>query len=283
MMRRALQGVCLLGGLALVVRAEDAGNRAREIVRRVVERSQQNSKISLDYTYLQRQEVRELDSAGRVRKRTIETWDVTLLEGSPYRRLVGRNDRPLSPEEQKAEDDKRRASNQQRRSETQEQKARRLADWQRRRERQEQPVKELPDAFNFSLLGEEQIDGRPVYRIDAVPKPGYKPKSQLANFFPKVKLRLWIDKADFEAARVEMETLGTISFGGFLVRLSKGTRLTIEQTRVNDEVWLPKHVALTAEARILLLKGFNRDLDFTFSDYKKFQVDSHVVAMAARP
>jgi len=54
----------------------------------------------------------------------------------------------------------------------------------------------------------------------------------------------------------------------------------IEQTRVNNEVWLPREVLLTAAARILLVKGFNRELAFTFSDYKKFQVDSHVVAVA---
>lgn len=282
-MRRALQGVCLAGCLALALHVDGADDNAREIVRRAVARSERNSQAPLNYTYLQRDEMRELDSAGRVKKRTIETWDVTPLEGSPYRRLVARDDRPLSPEEQKTEDEKLRASNEQRRKETPQQRARRLADWQRRRDRQRQPVKELPDAFNFTLLGEEQIDGRPVYRIDALPKPGYKPKSQLANFFPKVRLRLWIDATDYEGAKVEMETLGPISFGGFLLRLSKGTRLTIEQTRVNDEVWLPKHVSLIAQARILLLKGFNRDLDFTFSGYKKFEVDSHVVAVTAKP
>jgi hypothetical protein len=52
---------------------------------------------------------------------------------------------------------------------------------------------------------------------------------------------------------------------------------------VSDGVWLPKQFSVTAAARILLLKGFNRELDFTFSDYKKFQVDSHVVAFSAKP
>ena len=42
-------------------------------------------------------------------------------------------------------------------------------------------------------------------------------------------------------------------------------------------------VLLTAAARILLVKGFNRELAFTFSDYKKFQVDSRVVAVADQP
>lgn len=255
---------------------------AREIVRRAVEQNEQNFQVSRNYTYLQRQEVRELDRSGQVKSRKIETWDITLLEGSPYRRLVARNDQPLSAEDQKAEQERLEYSTEQRRKETSEQRARRLAEWQRRIDRQREPVRELPDAFDFTLTGEEQLEGRPVYRIDASPKRGYKPRSQFASFFPKVKLRLWIDQQDYQGAKVEMETLDTISFGGFLLRVSKGTHLTIEQTLVNDEVWLPKAVSLTAAARILLLKGFNREMDFRFSGYKKFQVDSHVVAVAGQ-
>lgn len=260
-----------------------AAQDAREIVRRAVDRDRQNRADARDYTYLQRQDVRELDRAGQVKSRRIETWDITLLEGSPYRRLVARNDRPLAPEEQKAEDERLRVSDEQRQKETSDQRARRLADWQRRLDRQHDAVKEVPDAFEFTRLPDEQLDGRPVYRINANPKPGFKPKSQIAAIFPKIKMRMWIDKADYEGAHVEMEVLDTISFGGFLLRLSKGSRMVIDQTRVSDGVWLPKQFSVTAAARILLLKGFNREFDFTFSDYKKFQVDSHVVAFSAKP
>ena len=279
MLLRAVTCVFLLGGVAELLIAEDA----RDIVRRAVEQNERNSQSARNYTYLQRQETRELDRSGQVKSRKIETWDITWLEGSPYRRLVGRNDKPLSPDEQKAEEEKLRSSNEERRKETSEERARRLADWQRRVDRQREPVKELPDAFDFTLSGEEQLASRPVYRIDALPKRGYQPKSQISNFFPKVKLRLWIDKQDSQGARIEMEVLDTISFGGFLVRLSKGTRLMIEQTRVNDEVWLPKEVSLAASARILLVKALNRELDLTFSGYKKFQVESKVVAVAEKP
>ena len=276
---RAATCVFLVGGLLLPLTAQDA----RDMVRRAVEQSGQNSNASLRYTYLERQEVRELDRSGQVKKRTIQTWDVTPLEGSPYRRLVARNDQPLPPEERKAEEEKLRWSNEQRRNETPEQRSQRLADWQRRQERQREPIKELPDAFNFTIAREDSIDGHSFFVIDALPKPGYKPKSRFAGFFPRVKLRLWIDKNDYQGARVEMETLDTVSFGGLLVRVSKGTRLVIELTRVNDEVWLPKHVSLTASARILLLKGITRDLDYTYSGYKKFEVDSRVVAVSEQP
>jgi hypothetical protein len=259
--------------------AEDA----RDIVRRAVELDSANTKLARNYTFLQRQDVRELDSDGKVKSQRLETWDITLLEGSPYRRLVARNDQPIPAEEQRHEDEKLRRSIEDRRQETSALRERRLAEWTNRQERQREPVKELPDAFDFTLTGEEVLGGRPVYVIAGSPKPGYKPKSTVAGFFPKVKLRLWIDQRDYQGARIEMEVLDTISLGGFLLRVSKGSRLLIEQGRVNDEVWLPKKVTLHATARVLLVKGLNREMDFTFSDYKRFQADSRVVAVGERP
>jgi len=46
--------------------------------------------------------------------------------------------------------------------------------------------------------------------------------------------------------------------------------------RVNDEVWLPKSFFVVAAARILLVKSLKREMEYTFSGYKKFQADSHV-------
>ncbi len=249
----------------------------REIVRRSVEIDRKNLEIARSYTYLERQEVRELDGSGKVKNTEAQTSDVTLLEGSPYRRLVARNDQPLSPKEQKKEDDKLRKSVEDRRKESGEERARRMADWERRRQRQRDPLKELPDAFDFRLAGEEALVSGEAYVIDAMPKPGYKPQLPSAAYFPKVKARFWIDKNDYHWAKIDVETLDTISFGGFLVRLAKGSHLTVEQARVNQEVWLPKSVTLQASVRVALIMNVRRELAITFSDYKKFQVDSRVV------
>jgi hypothetical protein len=257
-----------------------AAQDPREIVRRSVEIDRKNLEIARNYTYLERQEVRELDGSGKVKSTEVQTSDVTLLEGSPYRRLVARNDQPLSPKEQKKEEDKLRRSIEERRKETAEEHERRIADWERRQQRQREPLKELPDGFDFRLIGEEAFAADEVYVIDATPKPGYKPKLPSAAYFPKVKARFWIDKKDYRWARVEVETLDTISFAGFLVRLAKGSRLTIEQAHVNQEVWLLKSVKLRGSARVALIKNLHEELIITFSDYKKFQVDSRVVSTA---
>jgi len=254
-----------------------SGQDPREIVRRSVEIDRKNLETARNYTYLERQEVRDLDASGKVKNTEAQTTDMTLLEGSPYRRLVARNDQPLSPKEQKREEDKLRKSVEQRRQETPEERERRIADWERRRERQREPLKELPEAFDFRLAGEERLASGEVYVIDAMPKPGYKPQLPSAAYFPKVQARLWIDKNDYHWARLDVQTLDTISFGGFLLRIAKGTRLIIEQAHVNQEVWLLKSVTLRASARVALIKSVHEELIITFSDYKKFQVDSRVV------
>jgi hypothetical protein len=254
-----------------------AADDPKEIVRRALQRDAHNDEISRQYTYLQRDDVRSLDGGGKVKHRDLQTFDITLLEGSPYRRLVARDDKPLPPQEEKKQQEQLKKNIDQRRTETPAQRRQRIADWERKRNRERENLKEVPDAFDFRLAGEEQIDGVPVWVIEGTPHPGFKPKSKEAAYFPKVKGRMWVAKSDYTPVKIAVETLDTISIGAFLVRLAKGGHIGVEFTRVHDEVWLPKHVGVTASARLFLLKGFHLDADFTFSDYKKFSAESRIV------
>jgi hypothetical protein len=255
---------------------------AHEIVRRAIELERNNSQNWLNYTYLEHQVQRQFDSAGKVKTQTIRTFDVTNLEGSPYRRLVARDDQPLSPQEQQAEEEKLQRSIVERRNEPKEQRDRRIAEWHRRQEKQREPVYEVPDAFDFRIVGEEKVDGHVAWVIDGVPKPGFKPKSLGASILPKMKGRFWISKTDYHWIKLDAETTDTFAYGALLIRIGKGAHIVIENTRVNDEVWLPKRIALTGSARILLVKGIRAQIDFAYSNYKKFQVDSRVVSTGER-
>ena len=64
-----------------------------------------------------------------------------------------------------------------------------------------------------------------------------------------------------------------------VARLHKGSRFIVEQTRINDEVWLPRHEAVKISARVALFKNFNVDEDDTFRDYKKFRATARIVEM----
>jgi len=62
-----------------------------------------------------------------------------------------------------------------------------------------------------------------------------------------------------------------------LARIHKGSRIIIEQTRINNEVWLPQHINVKVDVRVALLKDFNVNDDITFRDYKKFRTDTKII------
>jgi len=259
-----------------------AAQDAREIVRRSLELDRKNLEAARNYTYLERQLERQFDGSGKVKQQTLRTWDVTVQEGSPYRRLVARNDQPLSAEEQEREQQKLEHSIDDRRKETKEQRDRRIADWERRRQKQREPLRELADAFDFRISGEEALNGGEAWVIDGTPHAGYKPKTTAGAVLPKMKARFWIDKHDYQWIRMEAETLDTVTFGAFLIRIAKGAHIVMEQSHINNEVWLPKRIALEGSARLFLVKGLHTQLDFTYSQYRKFQTDSRVVPIGER-
>jgi hypothetical protein len=250
----------------------------REIVRRSIELDRHNNEIARQYTFLQRAEERELDGAGKVKHTESNTEDVTLLEGSPYYRRVAHNDQPLAVKEEKQEQERLQKSIDQRRKETPEQRQRRVADWERRQEKQREAFREIPEAFDLKLVREERLNGGETWVIDASPKRGYKPKSRAASYFVKMKARFWIDKADYQWVKLDVDITDTITFGGVLFRIAKGGHLSFEQTRINDEVWLPKSISGKGQMRIALVKVLRGELLVSFSNYKKFQTDSRIVS-----
>ncbi|MEO8371138.1 MAG: hypothetical protein ABI806_18280 [Candidatus Solibacter sp.] len=263
--------------LTLVVPALLIAQDPLDILRRAMETDRKNLEISRSYTYLERQEQRDLDSNGTVKKTESTTSDVTILEGSPFRRTVARDDKPLSPKEKLKEEERLQKSIEDRRKETPEERERRVSEWERKQQKQRDALKELPEAFTFKLVGEEAVNGGDAYVIEGLPKPGYRPTDTTTSIFPKIKVKMWIDKKDYRWVRIDLESLDTISFGGILIRVAKGTRARIETTRINNEVWLPKRAEVKGSVRIALLKVVRGEFIFTYSEYKKFQTDSRIV------
>jgi hypothetical protein len=145
------------------------------------------------------------------------------------------------------------------------------------RTEQRRYLREVPEAFELTLAGTDQIGGRPVWIIAAQPKPGYKPKLKRAAILKNLRGKIWVDQADYQWVKAEVEVINPISFGLGLVKLAEGSVLNFDQVRVNDEVWLPAHISVRADARLLYLRKLREELDVTYRDYRKFQADSHIV------
>jgi hypothetical protein len=96
---------------------------------------------------------------------------------------------------------------------------------------------------------------------------------------PNFRFRVWIDKAESQWVKLDIQCIETASFGWILARVHKGSNIRMELTRINQDVWLPKHVALKLDARIALFKGLNIDEDVTYRDYKKFRTDIKILPL----
>ncbi len=257
---------------------------AAEIVRRSVSRDSHNWDLARNYTFVERNVTKNFDSHGNLKSTESETHELMILYDQPYSKLIARNDQPLSEKEAKKVQEKLDKYVAERERETPDQRARRLADFEKRRQKQRELFREIPEAFDFRLTGEEKVNGHDTWVVEGRPKPGYKARDPLvARVFPKVAGTLWIDKSAYQWVKAELETQDTISYGVFLARLGKGTRVEFEQIRVNDEVWLPLRIHGRANVRIALLKKMNAELEVTFKDYKKFQSESRIVSTAEVP
>ncbi len=255
-----------------------SAGQIRELIRQVAEKDMQNDKKQLDYTYLEREEEHRLDGKGQVKSTETTTHEVMMLYGDQIERLIAKNDKPLSAKDAAKEDERIQKLTDKRKNETSEQRAKRLKQEEKDREETRQFVSEIADAFNFHLAAMENLEGRETYVIDAEPRPGFEPHAKGAKFLPKFRFRIWIDKAEGQWVKLDAQAIDTVSLGLFLARVHKGSRIMIEQTRVNDEVWLPRHVAVNVDVRLALVKNFDI-ADVTYRDYKKFRSNSRVVPL----
>jgi hypothetical protein len=254
-------------------------DQIRQLIRESADRDMENEKKLGDYTYVEREEDRHLDGKGRVKSTEIKTYDVMEIYGEQVQKLISKNDKPLSEKDANKEDDKIQKLINKRRKESAADREKRLRKEEKDREDGRQFVCEVADAYNFRFLGMETLEGRENYVIDADPRPGYQPHLKEAKILPKFRFRAWIDKDEIQWRKLDVQCIDTVSFGLFVFRVHKGSRILVEQTRINDGVWLQRHIALDVDFRLALLKNFDFNVDITDRDYKKFRTDTKIVTL----
>jgi len=255
----------------------------RDLLRRAEEKDLENEKRLRDYTYIEREERHKLNGRGgesaEAKKIDSRTWEISEIYGEPVARLTAKDDKTLSADEARKEDDKIQKIIDKRKNESEDDRRKRLENEEKAREEDRKFVLEIADAFNFRLLGSEALDGRDAWVLQGEPRPGYEPKSRDARILSKFKGRVWIDKSDAQWVKLDITAIDTISFGFVLARVHKGTHILFEQIRVNDEVWLPKQVEIHLDARVALFKAYDEDIELTFHDYRKFRTDTKMTAV----
>ena len=251
----------------------------QQLFRVVAEKDMENDKRLRDYTYIERDEDHKLDGKGQVKSSEAKTYEVMEIYGEQVQRLIEKDDKALDAKSAAKEEERIQKIIDKRKNESDDARRKREEKEEKDREENRKFVLEVADAYNFKLAGLESLGGRETYVIDAEPRPGFEPHAKGGKFLPKFRFRLWLDRGEDQWVKLDATCIDTVSIGLFMARIHKGSRILAETTRVNDEVWLPQHVALHVDLKLALLKDFDVDQDITYKDYKKFRTQTRIVGM----
>jgi hypothetical protein len=252
--------IVLLAGALLALpasyRAQDT-SAAHVIIHRSVQANNADWKAQPDYSF------RRSDVQGSLR----QTFEVTMLEGSPYERLLALDDRPLGPDRERQEQAKLERETRERQGETPRQRQARIAKYESGRTDENVLMRQMVSAFTFHLAGQEQIAGFDCYVLKATPNPAYRPPVEKARALTGMQGVMWIDKVHYHWVKIQAEVTKPVVFRFFLARVKPGTRFELEQTPVSG-VWLPKKFIQAVNASVLGFYGIQSRDETYWSDYR---------------
>ncbi len=267
-----------LFALGAVVAVAAFGQSGQENVAQIINRSaaamENNWKAAPGFSYVERDVQSKKGGA-----KTTKSYEVSLIEGSNYNRLSAINDQPLSKTQEQQEQQKMQTEIGRRRRESASERTKRVAKYEKERRQDHAMIAEMSKAFDFKLTGSERVNGHDAWVFDAVPKPGYQPKMRDAKVLPAMKGKLWVDKKQYQWAKVQGEVIRPVSFFGVLAKVSPGTRFVLEQEPVTGSLWLPKHFSTNVKASALGFINQSSTDDETYKDYKP---NAHSAGLTAR-
>jgi hypothetical protein len=238
-------------------RAQDT-SPARVIIHRSVQANNADWKAQTGYSF------RRSDIAGAER----QTFEVTMLDGSPYERLLALNDKPIAPDRQRQEQAKLERETHVRQNQTPRQRRARIAKYEDDRADENFLMRQMVSAFTFHLAGQEEIAGVECYVLKATPNLAYHPPVEKARALTGMQGRMWIDKVHYHWVKIQAQVTRPVAFGLLLARVKPGTRFELEQTQVGD-VWLPRKFIQSVNASVLGFYSIQSQDETYWSDYRQ--------------
>ncbi len=227
------------------------------------------------YSYIQRSTRREVGKDGILRDKESETYQLSFYKGNRIRRLIEKNGKPLSRNDQ--EDADKDAAKRVDEIEKQISKSEsRSKSGPPSEEGRRVSIAEVLRASKLTNPRRERFRGRDVIVFDFEPDPtfDFKNAKSMLKFFGKTAGVMWIDEKDKQVARVEATLFDNYNIGGgVLAKLKKGASFTLEQERLNDEIWLPSLADINLSVRVLLVKGIDLNQQIKSYDYRKFTTE----------
>jgi hypothetical protein len=184
--------------------------------------------------------------------------------------LVAINDKPLTPDQRRAEDSRLAQLI------TNSKELRKL----QRSEKEDalhvaRIVKALPDAFLYEPDGTEMGNqemgkpGEPLMRLNFRPNPQYRPPSRVEQVLTVMQGYILIDAVQHRIAKVDGTLDKEVGSGwGILAHLPKGGHFLVQQAEVLEGDWEITRTAVSFTGKMLLFMNMNITSDEAFSNFR---------------
>ncbi len=246
------------------------------LMRQVEARERLADKIHKSYLYRETRQMDHFDSHEAVKKTETHESEIFWLNGVRVERTLKKDGKTLSPDELKKENeriDKEVARAQERHAKDEAEG--------------KDPHPHSNDDLTFARILElgafsnprrQTVNGRDTILVDYTGDPKAKTHNIAEGIFRELAGTVWIDEQDHVIEHVEGHFMNDFKVGGGLVAsVRKGTWFKATTTKVNDEVWFPKEMEGSGQARYLLFFSINGHLRVTDGDFRKFKATSTVL------
>jgi hypothetical protein len=249
--------------------------KVADLLKAVEEHQKALEKLVEQYTCNKTRTEFEVDSRGVTIQKESKEYEVYYLGGDELDRLISKDGKPLSPDEDHRESE--RLQKRVQHYENKQAKATARADngQQKKRDKDDVQVSDFLRMDSFTNPRREIFRGHEVIVFDFEPNPTYKPDTTVERLLHELEGSVWIDEQAQDVVRLEAHLTGTFKMaGGLFASVQKGSAFTFEQAKINEEVWLPSYLEAHVSARFLLLKGLSGNFAERYANYRKFHVES---------
>jgi hypothetical protein len=217
-----------------------------------------------NYTFHRTIQVDELDGKGIVKKTTLQEREIFFVNGHQISRLVKKDGKPLSADEEKKEQERTRkhtveASNQ---------------------------AAAFGSGGGVSVIAfilaeaevssprRTELNGRPTLAFDFKGNPKAEAHGLAANGAKKAAGTVWIDEADRLVAELDVEFYDDFHIGGgLLASIHKGSVMKIRQSLIAPGLWMQTSNEQHMNVRVVAM-GVHENRTVKSFDFKRFNVDA---------
>lgn len=242
------------------------------LMKEVEDHEKTSETLIKDYMYTESATETELDGHGNPKKTESTDAEIFYVDGIRLRRVLRRNGKELSPEDQRKEKeriDKHIAK-------IREERAKGSSG--RPKGEYEVTFARFLELGSFSNERRVTLGGRSTIAVDYTGDPKAKTRNPLENAIHEMAGTVWVDEQDHAMVRAEGRFIHSFKIGGgLLVNVAEGTSFVADSRQINGEVWLPSSFSAQGSARAFVFFNLRGKFTGTNRNFHKFKASSTIL------